>query len=119
MDTSLSFLSPYELATTDGNVTRAWSLINSNIPPEQKTKYMNYLKEITRQIAAKRREHQVKEARKMHGDKQQRVWDLYGQGGLTETMWKSEPSQQSRYVLRNRTQPGDPVQGSCRTRAHY
>jgi hypothetical protein len=119
MDPSLSFLSPYELATTDGNVTRAWSLINSNIPPEQKTKYMNYLKDITRQIAAKRREYQVKEAKKMHSDKQERVRDLYGQGGLNNTTWKAEPNQQSRYGLRNRTQPGDPMQGSLQTRAYY
>jgi hypothetical protein len=119
LDTSLSFLSPYELATTDGNVTRAWSLLNSNIPPEQKVKWMNYLKDITRQIAAKRREHQVQEAKKMHSDKQERVWDLYGQGGLTNTMWKVEPNEQSRYGLRNRTQPSNPMQGSHQTRAYY
>ena len=54
MDTSLSFLSQYELATVDGNVTRAWSLINSNIPPEQKMGLMNHLRSLTRQIAAPR-----------------------------------------------------------------
>ncbi|KAG9197839.1 hypothetical protein G6514_000780 [Epicoccum nigrum] len=89
MDISFSFLSHYKLTTADNNVTRAWNLINSNIPPEQKVKWTNYLAEITRQFAAKRE----KEAARMHSDKQKRVWDLYGHGGLTETMWKAEPSQ--------------------------
>lgn len=119
MDTSLSFLSQYELATVDGNVTRAWSLINSNIPPEQKMGLMNHLKSLTRQIAAKREEHQAKEAKKMQHDKQERVRDLYGQGSLTDTTWKVEPGQQSRYGLRKRTQSGDSVQDSRRTRARY
>jgi hypothetical protein len=99
MDISLSFLSHYELTTADNNVTRAWNMINSNIPPEQKVKWTNYLADITRQFAAKRE----KEAARMHSDKQKRVWDLYGHGGLTETIWKAEPSQQSRYRPRNRT----------------
>jgi hypothetical protein len=34
LDTSLSFLSPYELATTDGNVTRAWSLLARSLRSE-------------------------------------------------------------------------------------
>lgn len=117
MDTSLSFLTQYELATADGNITRAWSLINSNIPPEQKIEWIAYLRDITRQVAAKRKEQQVKEAEKMHSDKQERVRGLYGQGGFTETVWKADSGQQSRYGLRNRTQPGDQMQDSRRKRA--
>lgn len=118
-DASLSLLSHYELETADIDVTRTWNLINSNIPPEQKVRWTNYLADITCQVGAKRKEHRVKEAAKMQSAKQERVWDLHGQGGLTETMCKADPGQQSRYGLRNRTQPGDPMQGSRRTRAHY